>query len=105
MCDQLATAMAELEESTVLKLVQAKLNAGENPMAILASCREGSRQNGHGGLRPGSRHLYAGRISESLKSFIRVPSKLQISAVRVKSCMMFSYVPEVPMINHREGLP
>jgi methanogenic corrinoid protein MtbC1 len=41
MSDQLATAMAELEESTVLKLVQAKLNAGENPMAILASCREG----------------------------------------------------------------
>ncbi len=41
MSDQLATAMADLEEATVLKLVQAKLDAGENPMAILASCREG----------------------------------------------------------------
>jgi methanogenic corrinoid protein MtbC1 len=41
MSDQLATAMADLEEATVLKLVQAKLDAGENPMAILTSCREG----------------------------------------------------------------
>jgi len=41
MSDQLATAMADLEEATVLKLVQAKLDAGENPMAILVSCREG----------------------------------------------------------------
>ena len=41
MNDQLATAMADLDEATVLKLVQAKLDAGENPIAILASCREG----------------------------------------------------------------
>jgi methanogenic corrinoid protein MtbC1 len=41
MNNQLATAMADLDEGTVLKLVQAKLDAGENPMAILASCREG----------------------------------------------------------------
>ena len=41
MNDPLATAMADLEEATVLKLVKAKLDGGENPMAILASCREG----------------------------------------------------------------
>jgi methanogenic corrinoid protein MtbC1 len=41
MSDQLTTAMADLEEATVLKLVKTKLDAGENPMAILASCREG----------------------------------------------------------------
>jgi methanogenic corrinoid protein MtbC1 len=41
MSDQLATAIADLEEATVLKLVQAKLDACENPIAILASCREG----------------------------------------------------------------
>jgi methanogenic corrinoid protein MtbC1 len=41
MSDQLATAMAGLEEATVLKLVRVKLDAGENPMAILTNCREG----------------------------------------------------------------
>ena len=30
-----------IQEGAVLKLVQAKLDAGENPIAILASCREG----------------------------------------------------------------
>ncbi len=46
MSDQLATAMADLEEATVLRLVKTKLDAGENPMAILASCREGMTQVG-----------------------------------------------------------
>ena len=41
MNDQLATAMADLEEAAVLRLVQEKLDAGENPIAILTSCREG----------------------------------------------------------------
>jgi methanogenic corrinoid protein MtbC1 len=41
MSDQLATAMADLEEAMVLKLVQQRLGVGENPMAILTSCREG----------------------------------------------------------------
>jgi methanogenic corrinoid protein MtbC1 len=41
MSDQLATAMADLEEATVLKLVQQLMDKGENPMAILTSCREG----------------------------------------------------------------
>jgi len=46
MSDQLATAMADLEESTVLNLVRQRLDAGDNPMAILASCREGMTQVG-----------------------------------------------------------
>jgi 5-methyltetrahydrofolate--homocysteine methyltransferase len=33
--------MADLEEATVLKLVQKRLDAGVDPTAILASCREG----------------------------------------------------------------
>jgi methanogenic corrinoid protein MtbC1 len=41
MSDQLTTAMADLEEGTVLKLVQQRLDAGDNPLAILTSCREG----------------------------------------------------------------
>jgi len=46
MSDQLATAMADLEETTVLNLVRQRLEAGDNPMAILASCREGMTQVG-----------------------------------------------------------
>jgi len=46
MSDQLATAMADLEESTVLKLVRQRLDAGEDPLAILASCRDGMTQVG-----------------------------------------------------------
>jgi methanogenic corrinoid protein MtbC1 len=46
MMDQLATAMADLEESTVLTLVRQRLDAGGNPMAILESCREGMTQVG-----------------------------------------------------------
>jgi len=41
MIDQLATAMADLEEAMVLKLVQQRLDTGEDPMMILTSCREG----------------------------------------------------------------
>ncbi len=41
MSDQLATAIADLEEPTALKLVQERLDAGEDPAAILTSCREG----------------------------------------------------------------
>lgn len=41
MSDQLKQALSDLEEETVLKLVQGRLDAGEDPMAIIASCREG----------------------------------------------------------------
>jgi methanogenic corrinoid protein MtbC1 len=41
MNDPLASAMADLEEATVLKLVKEKIDAGENPMNILTSCRKG----------------------------------------------------------------
>ena len=41
MSDQLATALADLEEETVLKLAQERLDAGDDPMAILKSCHEG----------------------------------------------------------------
>jgi methanogenic corrinoid protein MtbC1 len=41
MSDQLVTAMADLEEATVLKLVEQRLDTGTNPMPILTSCREG----------------------------------------------------------------
>jgi methanogenic corrinoid protein MtbC1 len=46
MSDQLATAMADLEESTALEIVRQRLDAGDNPMSILASCREGMTQVG-----------------------------------------------------------
>lgn len=41
MSDGLATAIADLEEAAALELVQARLDAGADPLAILASCREG----------------------------------------------------------------
>jgi methanogenic corrinoid protein MtbC1 len=41
MSDRLATALADLEEETVLKLAQERMDAGDDPMAILKSCQEG----------------------------------------------------------------
>jgi methanogenic corrinoid protein MtbC1 len=41
MSDQLAAALADLEEESVLKLAQERLDAGDDPMAILKSCHEG----------------------------------------------------------------
>jgi methanogenic corrinoid protein MtbC1 len=41
MADQLSTALADLDEVAVLNLVQAQLDAGVDPLAILTSCREG----------------------------------------------------------------
>ena len=41
MSDQLKQALSDLEEETVLKLVQERLEAGEDPLAIIADCREG----------------------------------------------------------------
>ncbi len=41
MSDQLTTALADLEEETVLKLVSQRRDAGDAPLAILTSCREG----------------------------------------------------------------
>lgn len=41
MSDALQNAVADLEEATVLKLVQERLTAGTDPLAILGSCREG----------------------------------------------------------------
>ena len=41
MSDQLAIALADLEEATVLKLVQERLDAGDDPLAVVTSCREG----------------------------------------------------------------
>ncbi len=41
MSDNLVTAISDLEEEKTLKLVQEQLERGTDPMAILASCREG----------------------------------------------------------------
>lgn len=41
MSDNLVTAISDLEEEKTLKLVQEQLDRGTDPMAILASCREG----------------------------------------------------------------
>jgi methanogenic corrinoid protein MtbC1 len=41
MSDQLAIAISDLEEEKVLKLVQDRLDAGVEPLAILNDCREG----------------------------------------------------------------
>jgi len=41
MSDQLAIAISDLEEEKVLKLVQERLDAGVDPVAIVNDCREG----------------------------------------------------------------
>ena len=41
MSEQLATALSDLEEELALKLVQERLDAGDDPLAIIADCREG----------------------------------------------------------------
>jgi len=41
MSDQLAIAISDLEEQQALKLVQARLDAGVDPLAIVNDCREG----------------------------------------------------------------
>jgi methanogenic corrinoid protein MtbC1 len=41
MSDQLRQALSDLDEETALKLVQERLDAGEDPLAIIADCREG----------------------------------------------------------------
>jgi methanogenic corrinoid protein MtbC1 len=41
MSAELARAISDLEEAEALKLVQGQLDAGIDPMAILASCQEG----------------------------------------------------------------
>jgi methanogenic corrinoid protein MtbC1 len=41
MSEQLKQALSDLEEETVLKLVQERLDSGDDPMTIVADCREG----------------------------------------------------------------
>jgi methanogenic corrinoid protein MtbC1 len=46
MSQPLTQALSDLEEDAVLALVQERLDAGEDPLAILAECREGMVQVG-----------------------------------------------------------
>jgi 5-methyltetrahydrofolate--homocysteine methyltransferase len=41
MSDQLVQALSDLEEELVLKLVQDRLDAGDEPLEVIAACREG----------------------------------------------------------------
>jgi len=41
MSDELRQALSDLEEETALKLVQERLDASDDPMSIIAACREG----------------------------------------------------------------
>jgi methanogenic corrinoid protein MtbC1 len=43
MSDEIAAAMSDLEEEKIINLVQAQLDAGGSPMAILGSCQEGMK--------------------------------------------------------------
>lgn len=42
MTDQLQQALADPDEETALKLVQERLAAKQDPLSILASCRDGT---------------------------------------------------------------
>jgi methanogenic corrinoid protein MtbC1 len=41
MSDQLKQALSDLEEEKTLKLVQERLDAGDDPLVIIAACRDG----------------------------------------------------------------
>jgi len=41
MSDQLKQALSDLDEEVVLKVVQERLDAGDEPLDIIADCREG----------------------------------------------------------------
>ncbi len=41
MSDELALAVSDLEEADAIRLVQQRLDSGEEPLAVLASCQEG----------------------------------------------------------------
>ena len=44
--NQLAQLVANLEEDAVLKLVENRINAGDDPLKIIAECNEGMREVG-----------------------------------------------------------
>jgi methylmalonyl-CoA mutase cobalamin-binding domain/chain len=44
--DQLAQLVANLEEDAVLKLVEKRIKAGDDPLQIIAECNEGMREVG-----------------------------------------------------------
>ena len=46
MSESLTQALSDLEEENVLKLVQERLAAGEDPLTLMADCREGMAQVG-----------------------------------------------------------
>ena len=46
MDEQLKQSLSDLDEGTVLRLVQQRLDAGDDPLSILAACREGMAQVG-----------------------------------------------------------
>jgi len=46
MSEQLEQALSDLEEGTALKLVQERLDSGDDPMTIVADCREGMARVG-----------------------------------------------------------
>jgi methanogenic corrinoid protein MtbC1 len=46
MSEQLKKALSDLEEEAALKLVQERLDASDDPMVILAACREGMSEVG-----------------------------------------------------------
>jgi methanogenic corrinoid protein MtbC1 len=46
MSEQLKQALSNLEEEAVLKLVQQQLEAGDDPLKIIAACRDGMAQVG-----------------------------------------------------------
>jgi len=73
MSDALATALADLDEPAFLKLVQDRLAGGSDPLAILASCREGMAEVGeryHAGQYFVSELIMAGEMFKQANALI-----------------------------------
>ena len=87
MSDQLATALADLEEATVLKLVQERLDAGDDPLAIVTSCREGMAlvgQRYEAGEYYVSELIMAGEVFKQANALVGTRFKVDGGATRGK---------------------
>ena len=85
MSDQLAIALADLEEATVLKLVQERLDAGEDPLAVVRSCREGMAlvgQRYEAGEYYVSELIMAGEVFKQANALIGSRFKVDSGATR-----------------------
>ena len=90
---QLVSALADLEEAKVLELVREDLEAGKDPMAILASCQEGMTSVGkrfETGEYFISDLVFAGEIFKQATALLS--SRIKMDAIGARGKVVFGTV-------------